>query len=396
VTRKIFCWGLIGAFLADPSSSAAQDFLANRTPPALTVSMPFSSQVLSHIPLFHMSGPYWERTPVFAGALMADYAPSRDWRDGSGSPSQVPASPKTERKRWRFGRASVSYKDKVVFITGASSGLGKALAYEFARRGAKVVLTARRMHLLEEIAADLMRQGYPALPIQCDVTRPEQIDRAMELTKQRFGQIDVVVANAGVIASGPLGQVRQDDISNMNAVNVLGAQYTAKAAIPELLRMRGHLILMGSVMGYISLPDDGPYAASKHALLALGRSIAMDYHRQLDVTYLAPGYVDTEMEIGPEVPRSWILDADVAARRLMKGIEKRKREVLINWYGYLAWFFGQYMPWAVSTVLPLFINKNGHTKNPPPTAGSPSSPPASFQGGGRMGGSAFHRIFTSA
>lgn len=161
-----------------------------------------------------------------------------------------------------------TFEDRVVFITGASSGIGAALAREFTRHGAQVALGARRVERLEMLAAELRQAGRRALAIACDVTRDGDLEQAMAQTRQTLGPIYVLVANAGYGVVGAFRTLTIDDYRRQFETNVIGLLRTLRAGLGDLEATRGHLVLLGSVSGYVALPGSSPYAMSKFAVRA--------------------------------------------------------------------------------------------------------------------------------
>ncbi|HEX5814554.1 MAG TPA: SDR family NAD(P)-dependent oxidoreductase, partial [Methylomirabilota bacterium] len=147
--------------------------------------------------------------------------------------------------------------------------MGAALAREFARRGADVVLAARRVDRLDALAQDLERRGRRALAVACDVTRDGDVERAVAAARAAFGRLDVVVANAGFGVVGAVERLTLDDYRRQFETNVFGVLRTVRAALPELKRTAGRLAIVGSVSGHVATPGSSPYAMSKFAVRAL-------------------------------------------------------------------------------------------------------------------------------
>ncbi|CAN5215441.1 hypothetical protein BH09MYX1_BH09MYX1_09280 [soil metagenome] len=159
---------------------------------------------------------------------------------------------------------------QVVLVTGASSGIGAAVAREYDRRGARVALLARRVDRIEALAHELR----DAKAIVCDVCDDASVERAFAEALNAFGRLDVVIANAGVGINGTVESLSIDDFRRQMETNVFGAVRTVKSAIAPLRMTRGKVALVGSVSGYIALPATAPYAMSKFALRALAEALA--------------------------------------------------------------------------------------------------------------------------
>jgi NAD(P)-dependent dehydrogenase (short-subunit alcohol dehydrogenase family) len=156
-----------------------------------------------------------------------------------------------------------------VLITGASSGIGASLAREFAREGAHTVLVARRVERIEALAAELTTGSQRSVAVAGDVTRDGDLERAVDLARREFGRLDVAVANAGILAGGRIIDLTLDDYRKQLETNTFGALRTVMAALPALQETRGRIVLMGSLLGMVSVPGDTPYCVSKFALNGL-------------------------------------------------------------------------------------------------------------------------------
>jgi NADP-dependent 3-hydroxy acid dehydrogenase YdfG len=186
--------------------------------------------------------------------------------------------------------------EKVVVVTGASSGIGAALAELLGSRGAKVVLVARRTEVLEEVAR---RCGPRALPIAADLTNRAEVKRVVEETIDRFGRIDVWVNNAGRGITRPPSQLTDDDIDQMMAVNVKSALYGMQEVLPHFQsRKAGHVINVSSMLGRIPFATiRSAYNGCKHFLNALTANFRMEVqqtHPGIQFSIVSPGVVGTE------------------------------------------------------------------------------------------------------
>jgi NAD(P)-dependent dehydrogenase (short-subunit alcohol dehydrogenase family) len=186
----------------------------------------------------------------------------------------------------------VRLERKRALVTGASSGIGREVARRFAAEGARVVVTGRRPEPLEEIAAEI--DGHP---VPGDGSDPETAPRIVAAAVERFGGLDVVVANAGVGFGGSVGDVDDERWQRTFDVNVTAAMRLVRAAIPALIdRGGGSVVLVSSTSGLVAATDSAAYVASKAAMLGLARSIAVDYGpRGIRANALCPGWVVTPM-----------------------------------------------------------------------------------------------------
>ncbi len=255
-----------------------------------------------------------------------------------------------------------SIDGKVALITGASSGIGAAMARDFARRGADVVLLARRLERLNDLAGGIEDSGRRALAAACDVTRDGDLEAAVESALETFGRIDWVVANAGFGVAGPVHKLELDDFRRQFETNVFGVLRTVRATRGALIDSRGGLALMGSVTSYVSLPASSPYSMSKHAVKALADSLRVEMGRRgVAVTLLAPGFVESEIrqvdnqgrrhEHASDSIPSWLtMDTERAAGKLVRGILRRRRLVVITLHGKLLVLLERLAPWVVARL----------------------------------------------
>jgi short-subunit dehydrogenase len=245
---------------------------------------------------------------------------------------------------------------KVAFITGASSGIGEAMAREFAQRGADVVLTARRKDRLETLALELEDEGRRAVAIACDVTADGELESAVAEAFSELGRIDYVIANAGFGVAGWFHRRDLDDYRRQFETNVFGVLRTGFAAREALEASGGCFAVMGSVMSHVAIPGTSPYAMSKHAVRALAEALRNEWRpRGVAVTLLAPGFIDSEIRqvdnrgvhdpaAEDSIPRWLRMRTDTAARKLVDAVVRRRREAVVTGHGRLAVFLGRHTP----------------------------------------------------
>jgi NADP-dependent 3-hydroxy acid dehydrogenase YdfG len=187
-------------------------------------------------------------------------------------------------------------KGLIVVITGASSGIGEATATAFAQRGAKVVLAARRLDRLEDLADRVRRAGGDAVAIRCDVTHPQDVAALPDAVRDRFGPADVLVNNAGVSGGGDFQGRALEDLEHIVEVNLLGVLRGTHAFLPEMLeRGHGHIVNIASLAGRFATPGAAVYGASKHAVVAFSEALHHEVEdRGVLVTSVNPGFVATE------------------------------------------------------------------------------------------------------
>lgn len=188
-------------------------------------------------------------------------------------------------------------ENKVVVITGASSGLGEATARHLAGCGAIVVLGARRADRIEALASELTAIGHRARAVQTDVTDRDQVKHLVDSAVQEFGRIDVMLNNAGLMPLAPLERLKIDEWDRMIDVNIKGVLYGVAAALPHMRsRKSGHIINVSSVYGHVVDPGATVYCATKHAVRALSEGLRKEVKPyNIRTTIISPGAVSTEL-----------------------------------------------------------------------------------------------------
>ena len=182
-------------------------------------------------------------------------------------------------------------------ITGASSGLGEAAARLLSAQGATVVLGARRSDRLQSLADELSGSGGKALAVATDVTHRNQVKRLVDTAAQKFGRVDVMINNAGIMPRAPLERLTIDDWDRTIDVNIKGVLYGIAAALPHMKKQKsGHMIFVSSVAGHKIGPDFAVYAATKHAVRALAEGFRQEVKPyNIRTTIISPGAVATEL-----------------------------------------------------------------------------------------------------
>ncbi len=254
-------------------------------------------------------------------------------------------------------------KNKVAWVTGASSGIGRACAIELARRGVHVGVSARREERLADLVVELERQGVSAVTVPCDVCDDDSVARAAARVVSTLGGLDIALANAGCTQEGTIEELGADDWKRLLDVNVVGAATTARYALPFLRERRGRLALTGSVAGFMVAPGWGAYHASKYALRALGRTLSAELAGSgVSCTTVHPGFVESDImrvdasgETNPNTedprPTQLMWSAQRAARVMIDAIERRRRELVFTGHGKVAVWLGTHFPSAMHAVM---------------------------------------------
>lgn len=234
------------------------------------------------------------------------------------------------------------FQDKVVVITGASSGIGEALAREFSTQGAKVVLGARSIGKLEELQQQLPGESAIAL---CDVTREQDCRELIELAAERFEGVDVLINNAGISMRALFDDVDLDVLRKLMDVNFWGTVYCTKYALPYIQQRKGSIIGVSSVAGIHGLPGRTGYSASKYAMQGFLETIRIENLKKgVHVMIACPGFTASNVRFSAltadgssqgESPREEgkMMTAAEVARRITKGIRKRKRMLVMDFNG---------------------------------------------------------------
>ena len=253
----------------------------------------------------------------------------------------------------------------VAFLTGASSGIGHALGLEYARRGFDVVLLARRADRLQQLASEIEGMGRGALAVSGDVGVDGDLEKAVALAQERFGRIDVAIANAGISVAAPFERLSLDDYRRVFEINVFGVLRTAKACLPALQASRGSFAAVGSVNGFVALPGSSPYVSSKFAVRGLCESLRHDLRPSgVSVTHIAPGFVESEIRLVDNagtlrqdredpIPSWLVMPAEEAARQIVDAVAARRREAVITLHGKVAAAIARHAPGVTSGIIGL-------------------------------------------
>lgn len=230
---------------------------------------------------------------------------------------------------------------KTVIITGASSGIGAALAREFARRGYNVGLMARRADRLEALAAELRKGGSKVEVGTVDVARDETVHAAVDALREKLGDLDVFVANAGITTINRTGAGDISKDKEVFAVNLIGTIASLDAAAKYFrAKKKGHLVGISSIAAIKPIPGSGSYSASKAALSSWLRAAGIELKKHgIAVTAIHPGFIKSELV--PEMEKyPFIIEAEPAAKQMVDAIEKKKPSVIVPWW-----------PWAPMLAL---------------------------------------------
>lgn len=254
-------------------------------------------------------------------------------------------------------------KENVVWITGASSGIGKALAFEWARLGYKVVLSARRNELLEEIACEIKNSGGEALVVPVDIMDETSIENAVQQIINNWGRIDIAVANAGFGVIGSIEKLTANEWNRQLQGNVTGLALTVKYALPHLKKNNGRIGLVGSVGAYLPSPSFGAYGASKAAVHSIGLTLQVELMGSgVSCTTLHPGFVESEItrvdnegmfhpERADPRPEKLIWPTNKAAKVMVNAILQRKRIYIFTTHGRVLVWLQRWFPSLIRMII---------------------------------------------
>jgi short-subunit dehydrogenase len=265
------------------------------------------------------------------------------------------------------------FHGKTVLITGASSGIGAELAWQLGQSGAHLTLTARRTPLLDALAQRIAATGTPRPQVvPCDVPRDGDVERAVAESTRRWNSLDVAIANAGFGIVGALRDLTVEDYRRQFETNVFGVLRTIYAALPEIEKAAGRVVIIGSVAGWTSSPNASPYAMSKFALRALADAITPELGRShVKVTLISPGFVASDIrrvdnqgtlhaQAADPVPRWLMMPTEKAARQILRAVARGKREAIVTGHGKLLVAIERFMPWLSRAIKRRLAAKGGY------------------------------------
>jgi short-subunit dehydrogenase len=266
------------------------------------------------------------------------------------------------------------FSGKVVIVTGASSGIGRATAKEFARHGSKVVLASRSISKMLELEKEIKAENYEVFSITTDVSSEEDCRLLIEKTIQKYGAINILVNNAGVSMKALFIDTDVKVLHKLMDTNFWGTVYCTKYALPHLISSKGSLVGVSSIAGFHGLPGRSGYSASKFAMHGFLETIRIENLKNgLHVMIIAPGFTATEirkhalLEDGTEQgesPRdeSKLMSSEYVAKCILKGIQRKNRNKILTWVGRLTALFQRIIP---NTVDKAYYNALSRERNSP-------------------------------
>ena len=257
-----------------------------------------------------------------------------------------------------------SFSGKIIWITGASSGIGEAVALALAKHGAKLILSARRAAELQRVAAQTGLPPSDVLVLPMDMTDTESLPTHVETVWQRFGRIDYVFQNAGITQRGTVADSELSVYKRLMDVNFFGVVALTKAVLPLMLtQSSGHFVVTSSVAGKIGTKQRSGYCASKHALHGFFDALRAETHDAgLRVTVVCPGYVQTPISLHALAANGQVhgkmddnqekgMAPDEFARQLLRAVSQRKEETYIGGLETYGIYLKRFLPGVLSRIL---------------------------------------------
>jgi len=254
-------------------------------------------------------------------------------------------------------------KDKVVIITGGSSGIGKALAISFGKLGAQVVITGRNEERLNEVSAELDQLNTPNLCLKLDVANETDNKLLVDETIKAFGGIDILINNAGISMRALFEEIDLEVFKKVMDINFNGTLYATKYCLPHILKNKGSIVGISSINGYRGTPARTAYTASKYAMNGFFESLRTEVmHRGVHVLVACPGFTGTNIRNAAltadgtsqgDSPRDEgkMMTAEEVALGIINAIKKRKRDIVFTSQGKLAVFLNKWMPGRMDKIV---------------------------------------------
>ncbi len=262
-------------------------------------------------------------------------------------------------------------KDKVVLITGGSSGIGKACAERFGREGGRICITGRNAENLKTAAKELTEKGVEVIFVQGDVANENDCVRMINETLNKYGRIDVLINNAGISMRAFFKTVDLSVIRQLMEVNFFGTVYCTKYALRQLLKYNGSVVGISSVAGYQGLPGRSGYSASKFAMEGFLGALRLENHNSgLHVMIVNPGYTESNIRKTAliangssqgESPRDEgkMMSSEEVANQIFNGVKNKKKRVVLTAQGKLSYYLSKLLPGLVDKMVIKAIEKEG-------------------------------------
>jgi len=278
------------------------------------------------------------------------------------------------KKREKLIKGTDKFKNKIIIITGASSGIGEACAFEFARQGAKVILAARTESNLKKVETEIIKLGGEAYSIKTDVRKIDDCKNLIDKTIKKYKKIDILINNAGISMRAAFEDLDLSVIKELMDTNFYGAVYCTKFALPYLLKQKGSVIGISSITGLTPLPGRTGYAASKHAMDGFLNTLRLEnYRKGLNVLIVHPGFTNSNIRntalnknglAQGETPRDEekMMSSERVAQIIAKAAHKRERDLILTNQGKLAVWLHRNFPGITDRII---LNEMGKEPDSP-------------------------------
>ncbi|GAB3946638.1 SDR family oxidoreductase [Spirosoma harenae] len=253
--------------------------------------------------------------------------------------------------------------DKVVLITGASSGIGRALAFAFGREGARIVICARKADALQSVNQELTTAGIDVLSLTADVSVESDVKRLIEQTIAHFGRLDILINNAGISMRSMLIDTDPSVIQKVMDINFMGTVYATRYALPHIQQAKGSIVGISSIAGYRGLPVRSGYSASKFAMNGFLEAVRTELlHTGVHVLTACPGFTASNIRVSAldahgqakgETMRdeSSMMSAEECANHILRAVKARKRELILTTQGKFTVFINKWLPGLADTLV---------------------------------------------
>ena len=253
----------------------------------------------------------------------------------------------------------MNFENKVVVITGASSGIGEAAAEQFAKKGANLVLVARRKEKLEQVEKSLSKYSVKILICVCDVSDKEQVKQMSEKTIETFSKIDILVNNAGFVIYGNVKELSIEDIESQMKTNYFGTIYCTKSFLPHFLKQNfGHIVNVASVGGSFGVPGIASYCATKYAMLGFSEGLRHELEGTgVGLTVVSPIMVRTPLFDHPSFENfskfstGISLSSETVAKAIIKASNSSKLEIVVPPVARAGIWFKQTFPYFINPII---------------------------------------------
>lgn len=247
-------------------------------------------------------------------------------------------------------------KDKVVLITGASSGIGRALAFAFGREGANIAICGRKADALQQVTSELQQAGITVFSLITDVSNEADVQQFIEQTIARFGRLDILINNAGISMRSMLVDTDPAVIQKVMDINFMGTVYATRYALPYIQQTKGSIVGISSIAGYRGLPVRSGYSASKFAMNGFLEAVRTELlHSGVHVLTACPGFTTSNIRVSAldahgqakgETMRDedTMMSAEECADHILRAVKQRKRELILTTQGKLTVFINKWLP----------------------------------------------------